>query len=241
MTRNPLERLLRRLPRRTQVLADWLIGVAIALAVVLALRAWVVTPYAIPTPSMEPTLHCASSEAKLSSPNSSVQPGQSGSTPSKQAPSKQLGRVSPDRCQGTSFLGFHFSDRVLVNRLAYDFRSPHRGEIVVFKAPSIAGKICGGISTTVLVKRLIGLPGDTVSEKHGFISINGKKLKESYVMSGRRDPRSGVWNVPKGWYFFMGDNRIASCDSRDWGPIPRKDMVGQVFMTYWPPNRISFD
>ena len=71
-------------------------------------------------------------------------------------------------------------------------------------------------------------------------SVNGKKLKEPYVQSIRRDKSNGNWPVPKGWYFFMGDNRIASCDSRDWGPVPRKDLIGPVFMTYWPPNRISF-
>jgi signal peptidase I len=237
MMRNPLERLLQRLPQRARVLTDWLIGIAIAVLVVLAFRAWVVTPYEIPTSSMEPTLHCAPAKTKTSSPTSSLQPSQSHSTTTS---SMQSGPLSTGSCQGTSFLGAHFSDRVLVNRFIYRFRNPHRGEIVVFSAPSVAAQICPGLTTKVLVKRLIGLPGDLVSERRGFIYINGKKLNEPYVKSDRRDTGKGNWQVPKGWYFFMGDNRVASCDSREWGPVPRKDLIGPVFMTYWPPNRISF-
>ena len=237
MTKNPFERLLQRLPGRARMIADWVIGIAIAVAVVLAFRAWVATPYVIPTSSMEPTLHCAPAKTKTTSPSSSLQPSQGQpTTPS----SKKSGPVSTGKCQGKSFLGVHFSDRVLANRFIYRFRSPHRGEIVVFKAPSVASELCPGLNTKVLVKRLIGLPGDLISEKRGYISINGKKLDEPYVKSIRRDTTSGNWQVPKGWYFFMGDNRASSCDSREWGPVPRKDLIGPVFMTYWPPNRISF-
>jgi signal peptidase I len=235
MFKNPLDRLLQRLPRWARVLVDWLIGIAVAVAVVLALRAWVVTPYAIPTASMEPTLHCAG-VTPTSTPGSSLQPGQNPSQPS--TPSSQ---VSPSQCDGGSFLGIHFSDRVLVSRLSYDFGSPHRFDIVVFKPPKIAAKLCGGtFDTSVLIKRLIGLPGETVTEKHGFVYIDGKKLNEPYIKPNRRDDQTGTWKVPKGHYFFMGDNRIGSCDSRRWGSVPRKDLIGPVFMTYWPPNRISF-
>jgi signal peptidase I len=237
MLKNPLERLLQRLPRWAHVLADWVIGIVVAVAIVLALRAWVVTPYAIPTASMEPTLHCAGTSRSTEAPTSSVQPGQ-GSTqtaPSQPAP------ISPNQCEGGAFLGIHFADRILVSRLSYDFGSPHRGDIVVFKPPEDAAKICGGtFDTSVLVKRLIGLPGEKVSERNGFVFIDGKKLSEPYVQPGRRDDRSGTWKVPKDGYFFMGDNRIGSCDSRNWGSVPRRDLIGPVFMTYWPPNRISF-
>ena len=200
--RNPIDRLFGRLPKPLRVLLDWTLTIIGAIAIVLAIKAWVINPYRIPTSSMEPTLHCA--------------------------------RPSPG-CEA------RFSDRVLADRVSYHFRNPRRGEIVVFKTPARARQVCQGSSgSSVFVKRLIGLPGETVSEKSGYVYINGKKLIETYVQPGRRDSNSGTWHVPKGAYFFMGDNRGESCDSRDWGSVPRGDLIGRVFMTYWPPNRISF-
>lgn len=231
--RNPIIRQLDRLPAPARVAADWLIGIAIAVAIVLAVRAWVVTPYAIPTASMEPTLHCSrSSNAKPSAPSSSVQPGQ--------APASSGTNVSTYQCEGSRLFGHSFADRVLVNRFIFSFRSPHRGEIVVFKPPRVASQMCSDLNTSVLVKRLIGLPGDELVEKRGFIYVNGKKLDEPYIKPDRRDTLNGFWRIGKGEYFFMGDNRKASCDSREWGTVSRKNLIGPVFMIYWPPERISF-
>jgi signal peptidase I len=142
----------------------------------------------------------------------------------------------------------HFSDRVLANRFIYHLRSPERGEIVVFKTPPAAKSKCGAGGT--FVKRIIGLPGDRLQVRviggNGFVFINGRKLEEPYIQTGRRAPASpypaggGTFTVPKSEYFMMGDNRSASCDSRFWGTVPRSNIIGKVFMTYWPPNRISF-
>ena len=82
-----------------------------------------------------------------------------------------------------------FSDRVLANRFIYRFEDPKRGQIIVFSTPPLAKIRCGAGGT--FVKRLIGLPGDTVSEKHGYVYINGKLLKESYIQPSRRDERAG--------------------------------------------------
>jgi signal peptidase I len=130
-----------------------------------------------------------------------------------------------------------FNDRVLVNRLAYDFESPKRGQIVVFTTPASASRCGPGDGGSTFVKRLIGLPGDTITERNGFIAIDGRPLRERYVAF--RDHISGTWHVPAGHYFFMGDNRIHSCDSRVWGSVPRHDLIGPVLLTYWPPTRIS--
>jgi signal peptidase I len=131
------------------------------------------------------------------------------------------------------------SDRVLANRFIYHFRNPHRGEIIVFNTPTAAAEAACNASGT-FVKRLIGLPGETVNERRGFIFIDGKKLDEPYIKPNRRDSQSGTWKVPPGRYFFMGDNRKESCDSRRWGSVTRSAIIGNVFMTYWPPNRIAF-
>jgi signal peptidase I len=199
-SRNPLDRLTAGLPRPWRIAIDWIVTIAGAILIVLAIKEWVVNPYRIPSSSMEPTLHCA-------------RPGQG--------------------CEA------RLSDRVLANRFIYHFRSPSRGEIIVFNTPTARAEAQCNASGT-FVKRLIGLPGETVKETDGSIFINGKPLKEPYIQADRRDHQSGTWFVPKGQYFFMGDNRRESCDSRRWGSVTRKNIIGEVFLTYWPPNRISF-
>ncbi len=200
-SRNPITRMTHRLPRGWRITIDWILTIAGAVAIVLAIKAWVVNPYRIPSSSMEPTLHCA-------------RPGAG--------------------CEA------RFSDRVLANRFIYHFRKPHRGEIVVFKTPPLAKQKCGAGGT--FVKRLIGLPGETWQEKNGYVYIDGKKLVEPYIKPDRRD--TGISydarKIPPGMYFMMGDNRSESCDSRQWGPVPRKNLIGPVFFVYWPPNRIGF-
>jgi signal peptidase I len=143
------------------------------------------------------------------------------------------------------------SDRVLVNRLAYDFGSPQRGQIVVFTAPAKANLCELGDAGTTFVKRLIGLPGETVREdRHGFIWIRRAgattwtKLPEPYLSRSARLADTAefghTWPVPQGEYFMLGDNRPDSCDSRRWGAVPRSSLVGPVMFTYWPPTRLSY-
>jgi len=131
-----------------------------------------------------------------------------------------------------------FSDRIIVNRLAYRYRAPKRGDIVVFHAPSSAATMCGAAGE--YVKRIIGVPGDTVSEQSGIVSVNGRPLREPYVTAAHRDQRSGSWGpIPAGRYFLLGDNRADSCGSRTWGTIARRDLVGPVVAVYWPPARLE--
>ena len=211
-SRDPLARLFPGLPRGVRVTLDWILTIAGAILIVLALKMWVVNPYRIPSSSMEPTLNCAKGQAN---------PG----------------------CLGNS------SDRVLACRICLDFGPPSRGDIVVFNTPSEAALKCGEGGT--FVKRVIGLPGETIHENDkGFILIKKPgspefvKLNEPYIPKQSRLADSQhfgqTWTVAPNSYFMMGDNRSQSCDSRTWGPVPRDKLIGTVFFVYWPPDRISF-
>jgi signal peptidase I len=139
-----------------------------------------------------------------------------------------------DYCEG------RFDDRVIANRLAFTLGDPKRGQIVVFRAPRAADR-CGlqdGGST--FVKRIVGLPGEIVSQRDGAIYINGEHLVEPYLGPSRSGHASGSWpRVAKDHYFVMGDNRMHSCDSRAWGTVPRSSLIGPVMLTYWPPSHLS--
>ena len=167
--------------------------------------------YVMPSSSMEPTIHCA-------------RPAQ--------------GCLAPH------------ADHVRAHVLSHG-DVVRRGEIVVFQTPPAAKIRCGAGGT--FVKRIIGLPGDELKENSGYLYVRRRgtkwrKLIESYVKPDRRaadhTPPS-VWPGPGEYlkpsqYFMVGDNRGSSCDSRVWGAVPRKNLIGPVFAIYWPPNRISF-
>jgi signal peptidase I len=183
--------------------------VAVALGLALGIQAFIVKPFRIPSESMEPTLDV--------------------------------------------------SQRVLVDRVSFRFSDPDRGDIVVFKPPKGADSDACGTSAydesrqacpqptkdrsdTNFIKRIVAVPGDRLKVMGGRVFIDGKRQDEPYI---RPDEACSICNlpeeitIPKGHYFMMGDNRGESADSREWGPIPEKWMIGRAFLTYWPPGKIG--
>jgi len=126
-------------------------------------------------------------------------------------------------------------DRVLVNKLSYKLHPVHRGDIVVFKAPEGSDP---GIDD--LVKRVIGLPGETVSATNGHVDIDGKELPEPYLPKGTITTSFSAVRLPPDHYWVMGDNRGNSKDSRVFGAITKKNIVGRVFFRIWPFSRLGF-
>jgi signal peptidase I len=141
-------------------------------------------------------------------------------------------------------------DRVLVNKVVYRLREPQRGDVMVFQYPRDR--------SVVFIKRVVGVPGDTLQVKDGRLLLNGHPVKEPYVhrTGGSVDPTlaqhplygstmqdpwslSQPYTVPVGSFFVMGDNRTDSDDSRDWGVVPRDAVVGEGFFLYWPPDHWS--
>jgi len=191
-------------------LVELVVTVAVAVGLALLIQAFIVKPYRIPSPSMEPTLA--------------------------------------------------IGQRVLTNRLS---TTPSLGDVVVFHPPHGAdpqyAPLCGSRtqgaghkqacdtptgseSTQTFIKRVVGMPGDRISIRGGHVYRNGVREKDSYIrpcgFDGSCDFPKTI-TVPPGHYFMMGDNRGQSDDSRFWGPVPDKWIIGVAFFTYWPPDRIG--
>jgi signal peptidase I len=198
---------------RRGAVIELVVIVALAVGLALLIQAFLVKPYKIPSGSMEPTLD--------------------------------------------------IGQRVLVDRVGYHFGSPDVGDIVVFHPPTGAvgsapkcgvaqpeGEVCpqpvDQESDTNFIKRIVAGPGDELSIKDGHPVVNGVMAKEDFINPCHDpSPKPNRCNFPKpitippNEYFMMGDNRGSSDDSRFWGPVPRDWIIGQAFLTYWPPDRIG--
>ena len=130
-------------------------------------------------------------------------------------------------------------DRIIVSKLSYDVHSPHRGDIVVFHAPAREATVCADPSIKDLVKRIIGMPGETISSQGNTILINGKPLAQPWFSPVPRGPEITPTKIPSNSYFVMGDNRTNSCDSRDWGTLPQGNIIGHVVFRIWPISQIG--
>lgn len=130
---------------------------------------------------------------------------------------------------------------MLVNRLAYRFGEPQRGDIIIFRPPmypesDFFERVLGMPNIHNIykdyVKRIIGLPGDTIKVESGILYVNGTPLSEVYIAAA--PAYTGEWQVNDGYLFVLGDNRNNSSDSHTWGFLPLENVVGKAILVYWP-------
>jgi signal peptidase I len=153
-------------------------------------------------------------------------------------------------------------DRVVVSKLAYRLHDPHRGDVVVFDAPSSTAlsdglsdetalplKVIRGVmqsiglsapSTQEYIKRVVGLPGETVEGRQGRVYVDGKELVEPYLPLGPTTRDFPPVTLGDNELWVMGDNRENSSDSRVFGPVDESTVVGRAFVRVWPPGRTAF-
>ncbi|HZQ51730.1 MAG TPA: signal peptidase I [Bryobacteraceae bacterium] len=141
----------------------------------------------------------------------------------------------PVKVEGTSMMpSLYDQERLFINQFSYKFGlgDIKRGDTVVFWYPED--------TTKSYIKRVIGLPGDTVAVQDGYVIVNGKRLVENYIPPEYRDDRPYPPTVvPPNEYFVLGDHRISSNDSRAWGFVPRNYIYGKAVFVFWPPDRIG--
>ncbi|MFK8186729.1 MAG: signal peptidase I [Phormidesmis sp.] len=130
------------------------------------------------------------------------------------------------------------NDRLFIEKISYLFNSPDRGDIIVFQAPEKALVIAGATTNDAYLKRVIGLPGETVEIKDGKVFIDDRAIHENYIKA----PPNYTWEkalVPEGQYLVLGDNRNGSLDGHVWGFLPEDTIIGKASLRFWPPSRIG--
>lgn len=123
-------------------------------------------------------------------------------------------------------------DRIIVNKILYHLGTPQRGDVVVFRYPVDPSRD--------FVKRIVGLGGETVEVRNSKVYINGRLLREDYLPSGLSYANYGPIKVPKGSFFVMGDNRPDSDDSRVWGCLPDRYLIGKAVLIFWPLEHLRW-
>ena len=141
----------------------------------------------------------------------------------------------PVKVEGTSMQpSLEDQERIFINKFVYRFGlgDVQRGDLVVFWYP--------GDPSKSYIKRVVGLPGDTVQIDDGIVKVNGKALSEDYVPPAFRDRQSlRAEAVPPDHFFVLGDHRSSSNDSRSWGPVHRRHIYGKAVFVYWPLDKIG--
>lgn len=140
--------------------------------------------------------------------------------------------LRPHKIKGASMEpNFPDGEYLLTEKISYYTKEPQRGDVIVFKPP---------ISEDEFIKRIVALPGETISLVNGKFFVNDEELKETYINvvtnSGGFLKEGQKYVVPEGEYFVAGDNRPHSSDSRIWGPITKKVITGKAWLVYWPPK-----
>lgn len=146
--------------------------------------------------------------------------------------------VQPNQVKGASMDDtFHNGEYIFTSKVTYKFRQIKKGDVVIFRSPKN--------NEIELIKRVVALPGDTIMIKGRDVYVNDRKLYEPYIKNATMVIPGGALmdgiplTIPEGFIFVMGDNRGASSDSREFGPVPESLLIGQVFYRYFPFNRVG--
>jgi signal peptidase I len=205
--------------KQVRSLLELVLTVVVAAGLAFLVQAFIIKPYRIPSGSMEPTLGI----------NQRILVNRLGKHPG-------IGSVvvfHPPRGADLDGVGLNEAQCANTNQ---GFNAEGSADNQPCDAP------VSGHSSSTFIKRVVGLPGDKLSIRAGLVYRNGKMEKHSFITpcgGAAECTFSGTITVPKGDYYMMGDNRGDSDDSRYWGPVPQKDIIGEAFFTYWPINRIG--